>query len=168
MIKIRSYNARRAEIYGKELSTVDKMILMRSDPHTHTEFEFSELYRNVSASATMRAPYKCARRLKIDYTVHPERWDTICVPMTIEEEKRAWDLFTLGLEGMPYDLIGLLSTISKANIIKPSDKAVWCTETATLLLVAGIPVVKTWLDDLELPMELVPSQLDMLARHWWK
>ena len=164
MIKIRNYNARRAEAYGKELTTVDKMILLRSDPHVHSEFEFSAQYAHRSFSATMREGLNCARFDNIDYQLHPERWDTICIPLTPQEEALAFDK-AQELEGEPYDLIGLLSKVSKHDIIKPSDNAVWCSETVNMLCVAGKPEILNALGEANLTLEVTPAELDWFYRY---
>ena len=164
-VKIRSYNAKRAEMFGKKLSSVDKIILLRSEPHTHTELQFSDQYANISFSATMADGAKCARFKQISYS-HAERWDTVDIEVTSAEEHLMWDEANR-IKGTPYDLVGLLSTISKHNIIKPSEKAVWCTETVNML-VCMLPQWKSFLDALDMPMELIPCEMDMLARHFFK
>lgn len=166
MIKIQSFNARRAVLYGYELSMVQHVILLRSDPHIHSEFQFSERYNNISFSATMEEPFKCSRFLDIDYSKHPERWDTVCVPMTDAEEDRAYKK-AIDLNGRLYDLVGLLSKVSRAEIITPSEEGGWCSEEVTRLLCAGILWIKPALKKLSLGMELTPEELDFLARDWF-
>ncbi len=159
MIKVHSYNALRAEVFGKDLNWVDRMILMRSSPHTHTEVEFSN---GKSFSATMRKPYECARFLDIDYNL--QRWDTVKIPCTIDEEQVMYAK-AVELEDTPYDLIGLLSTISKHDIIRPSDKAVWCTE-AVMKVIRTKEDIDWFFTVNNMSDEQVPSLLDWMLRYY--
>jgi len=103
--KIRSYNAIRAEIFGKKLTWVDKLILLRSRPHTHTEFQFSDRYDRISFSATMAEGSNCAGFKNIRYSHVRERWDTVELPFTDEQEDRAYNEAE-SLKDRPYDLLG--------------------------------------------------------------
>lgn len=84
IVKIRSYNALAARAYGKALSFVDMLILLRSYL-THSEIQFSERYGNVSYSSTLADNANGSRIKRINYA-HPERWSTIDWLVTEEEE----------------------------------------------------------------------------------
>ena len=86
---IKSYNLVRAAMFGKKPTFVQWLISQRSTPHVHDEFQFSARHDNISFSATMMYDAKCARFKQITYS-HPERWDTVIVPMTDDEEDLAW------------------------------------------------------------------------------
>ena len=165
-MKIQTYNARRARAFGKKYTWVNRLILMRSDPHTHTELQFSDSYGNISFSATMHDKCKSARFKEILYS-HPERWDTIDVPMSREDEDVAWEA-AKELDDTPYDLIGLLSHATPLKIIKPHRKKVWCSEACTKVLVAALPAFGNFLENIGMPQELTPVQLDWLARYYFR
>ena len=163
--KIRSFNAYRAEKFGYKLSPIDRLIMQRSFLHVHSEFQFSERHHNISFSATMADNAKCCRFKDIDYSKHPERWDTVVLHLTDEDEdliyKRA-----LSIEGQPYDLIGLLSFVSEdVNWIKPSDSGYWCSEAVNYIM-----RTPKWIDAMfnERPDQMHPTKLDTLCRHYFK
>lgn len=163
--KIQSFNAYRAEKFGYKLSGIDRLIMRRSFLHTHTEIQFSERYGNISFSATMADGAKCCRFKDINYTKHPERWDTIIIPLTDNEEDLIYAK-AKAIEGKPYDLIGLLSFISDdLNWIKPSESGYWCSEAVSVAMRA----VKR-IDNLfeQRPDEMHPTKLDTLARYFFK
>jgi hypothetical protein len=149
LIYIRSYNAveaaktRRTTLmqrllrFGSRLTWVEKLIMLRSKPHVHTELQ--DLTTDLSCSATMQDGAKCFRRKLIFYT-HLERWTTHIIYITEEQRKlMLCKAKAMLLLKVPYDLIGLLSFGTPLEIIKPSDKGVWCTEAVAILLnAAGI------------------------------
>jgi hypothetical protein len=169
-VMIRSFNAVRAEMFGRKLTVQDKIILSHSCPHTHTELQFSSRYGNISHSSTKADGANGPRFKQIDYS-HPERWDTVDVPATDEQEdimyKKAVEL---NESGAKYDLIGLLTFATSLDIVQPDRKNIWCTEDVNMLLIAGLPEWFEFLKSLILKytVELTPCQLDMLARHYWK
>ena len=124
---LRSYDARNAKKFGKDMTNVQKIIMIVSDPLAHTEFEFSHRYENISHSATMQGKYDGARFLDIDYTKHPERWISLVLPMTDEQEDRGYNMARV-LDGMPYDTVGVTSLATNWNIVKPNPDALWCSE----------------------------------------
>jgi hypothetical protein len=134
--RLRFYNAVRAEKFGKKLDAVDTLILRRSRPHVHCEFEFSERYGNISFSATLQDGSHGCRFKPIDYNEHPERWDTLWLPMTDEQEDRAYAR-ARELDGKEYDLIGLLSFATALNLIKPDPDKYFCSEVDGELIVAA-------------------------------
>ncbi len=164
--KIRSYNYVRAEIFGKKPTLINKIVSMRSTPQVHTEFEFSDRYKNISFSATLKDKVKCARFKQIKYSHERERWDTIIVPMTDEEEDMAYYQAKL-LEGMPYDLMGLLCHLTKLRIWKPSKKKIWCTKAVARLVYKARPDFLEFMERFNLTEELRPNQLDMMARYFF-
>lgn len=162
LCKIRSFNAYRAEKFGYIPTAIDKLIMWRSKLHTHTEFEYSAKYNNISFSATMADKARCCRFKQIDYTEHPERWDTIEVYLTDEEEDLVYKE-AKRIEFAAYDLIGLLSFLDEdISWIKPSDTGFWCTEA-----VATILYMVAWIKNLiNVPADkLHPTKLDTLARY---
>jgi len=164
--KIRSYNYVRAAIFGKKPTIIDRVIGLRSKPHSHTEFQFSGRYNNVSFSATKRDGSNCARFKHISYSHVLERWDTVVVPLTDEQEDAAYAEAEI-LEGMPYDLLGLLCHLSPLRLWKPSKNKTWCTKTVSKLVYAGNPLFKYFLASIGLIDELRPDQMDMLARYFF-
>ncbi len=88
--KIRSYNYVRAKIFGKKPTILGEIISWRSKPHKHNEFQFSKRHAEVSFSATTMGGYNCARFEDIGYSHEAERWDTVIVPMTDEQEDKAY------------------------------------------------------------------------------
>ena len=134
---LRCYNARQAVEGGKKLTPVDRTILLVSDPLIHTEFEFSEdRHQGISHSATMRGDFNCSRDLPIDYTIHPERWTSLVLPMTDQQEDRAW-LKSRELLGAPYDLLGICGFASGYDIIKEDPDKYWCSENNAEIIKAG-------------------------------
>ncbi len=132
-----SYDAVAAKDGGKNFSVTDIAIMRRSARLIHTEFQFSHNYfEGGSFSSTLRVGDKGCRFKTIDYTKHPERWIKIVLPMTDEQESRAFAR-AQRLEGMPYDLIGLASFASSLNIIKPHPDKYWCTEAVLELCKAA-------------------------------
>ena len=105
-MKIKSFNAKRAELFGYELTNADKMILLRSPLHTHSELVFGPDYNCVSFSATMADNAKCARFKDIQYS-HAFRWDTVEISATPKQEADCY-ANAIQLAGRPYDLLGLL------------------------------------------------------------
>ena len=165
--KIRSFNAMRAEIFGVKPTLPQRIILLRSQPHVHTEFQFSERYDNVSFSATMMEGSNCARFKDIKYSHEAEYWDTVIVPMTNIQEDYVYRE-ALGLVGMPYDLIGQLAHVTKFKIWRPSKKKIWCTRAVGRLVYAARPDFKALLDKFDLTNELRPDQMDMMARYYFE
>jgi hypothetical protein len=125
-IRIRSFNAWRAERMGYNPSVVERMILLRSPLHSHTEIQFSTRYDSISFSATTADKGACCRFKPIMYT-HPEYWDTLIIPTTDAEEDLVY-AEAKKIEGQPYDVIGLMSFASRADIIHPQAGHWWCTE----------------------------------------
>lgn len=134
--KLRFYNAIRADKFGKKLTIIDRAILLRSNPHTHCEFQFSGRYDSVSFSATMLDGSNCCRFKDIKYS-HPERWDTLDLKLTAQQEDAA-RLKAFELEDKKYDLVGLLSFASELNLIKPDPNKYWCSEADAELIKAAL------------------------------
>ena len=165
--KIQSYNYVRAKMFGKKPTLVNRLIAVRSAPQTHTEFQFSERYGNISFSATMQDDSKCARFKQIAYSHARERWDTVVVPMTDQQEDMAWNK-AKQLEGTPYDLIGLICHVTPLKIWTPSEKKVWCTKAVYELLRAGCPSFAVFLAGFGITPEIRPDQMDMMARYFFR
>jgi hypothetical protein len=187
-MELKSFNAIRAKMFGKELTGVDKVTLTRSSPQNHSEGKFSARYQNISFSATMQDHCNCARFKMIDYS-HPEYWETVVIPMTDAEEDSAWseacslsdmpidwlstyatDVVGIyyGQNAIPYDLIGVLSRATALNIIKPDPNKIWCSEAVNMTFVAAKSCWKAFLETIKQPIELFPHELDMLARYYFQ
>lgn len=148
---MRSKNARKAVNYSYKLTAIDRIILMRSDPLIHTEFQFSERYAKISHSATLAQDTGCCRFRLNPYKNH-QWWEDMVLPMTDDQEDRAWaeacelsDLsvnwLTLSIRSVlkngeiffgknakKYDTFGLGSFGTSWNIIKPHPDKWWCSE----------------------------------------
>ena len=160
-ILIHSLNARRAAQFGYKLSVSDWMILRRSWMHTHNERQYSERYNNISFSATLKGGSKGCRFKDIKYS-HPERWDTIKIPLTYTEEDKLY-IADLKLIGLKYDLFAVsFGFITKYKIIKPNPNKRWCTRAVFEPLSEIRPDFPC---DLEI---LTPSWGDMMARDYVK
>lgn len=163
--KIRSFNAVRARMFGYKLTPTQWLILQRSW-HTHNEFQYSARHDHVSHSATLMDGAKGSRFKAIAYT-HPERWDTVIVPMTNAEEDRAYDR-AQQLEGTLYDLRGQLCHVSGLKIWKPNPAKIWCTKDVAEQVYSGRPDFHNMFIYRKIDMnELKPNQLDMLARYYF-
>lgn len=175
---IESYNFVRAEIFGKKPTTINKIIGKRSRPHGHTEFKFSPRFGNISFSSTKQDGDNGARFKQIMYSHAKERWDEVRVPMTDEQENRAYNQ-ALVMDGMLYDLFGQLCHASRWKIWKPSK---WnlnasgkkrgkshCTRTVGALLYKGRPDFLEWLLKYKIDLtEIRPDQLDMMGRYYFE
>jgi len=153
MIKLRSFNAYRAEKYGYHITSVDKLIMQRSYLHTHSEIQFNN---GISYSATMADGAKCCRFKDIQYS-HPEYWDTIYITTTEEQDNTVYD-FCKSVEGQPYDLVGLLSFTTEMGIIKPARDKWWCSEVCAAAIgqIMQLPFK---------PEEYHPTKLDTIMRY---
>ena len=134
---LRSYDARNALKHGKKMTTVQKIIMLASDPFAHTEHQFSMRHNGISHSATMQGKGRNESRFEnIDYLKHPERWVNLILPMTDEQEDRgyarAWEI-----NGMPYDTVGVTSLATSWNIIEPNPDALWCSEDVAEIIKAA-------------------------------
>lgn len=163
-MKLRSFNAVRAVMFGYEMTELDWLILLRSKLHKHTEGQFSSRFNSISFSATMAEGANCARFKDIKYS-HPEYWDTVLIPCEASQEEQCYAK-AQELEGRPYDQFGLLSFASEANIIKPNPNKGWCTETVFDVV---DPVWPAMLAQVELRTDqLHPTMGDMIARNYFK
>ncbi len=112
--------------FGYKMTPTDIVTLHRSDPLVHTEFQFSERYDRISQSSTMSGDDDGCRFKQIGYS-HPEWWTNLILPMSDEQEDRAF-LRGQELDGKKYDLIGLASFGTKWDLIKPHPDKLWCSE----------------------------------------
>jgi len=167
--EIKSYNMVRAKIFGKKPTPMQWLIARRSSPQIHSEFRFSKRYDRVSFSATMQDDCKCARFKQIKYSHERERWDTVVMPLTDEQEDAAYWQAKKD-EGTPYDLVGQLCHISDMKIWKPNKKKIWCsTQVGKLFYAASVGFGSFLLElDPHLIFEIMPNELDMLARYYFE
>ncbi len=187
-----SYNAKRAAIFGKPLTKMDRLILLRSRWWTHSEYQFSERYGGYCWSATLRDNAKCVRFKSISIKRHPERWDLTRIPMTDLEEDHAWQIacimadlpidwlqypqdFAFFKEGgcyygnnpVKYDVWGQGCHATRLKLWKPNEAKTWCSKAVARPIFAakGIaPYPKLW----KLHNEIMPDELDMLVRHYFR
>ena len=190
--KIRSFNAKRAMVFLWKLTLIGWVILRRSKPHIHNEFQFSERYNNVSVSATLADGANSVRLKFNGYSHKAERWDTNVVPMTDEQEDLAWkeacrlaglpiDWLTLdklcqgekyyaGKTAVKYDKVGQICHILPWTVWKPSKGKTWCTKTVNLVTCAGRPDWERFLR--EHPKikfnELMPDQLHYMSEYYFR
>jgi len=158
---IKAYNGRRAEMFGDKMTPIQRAIFMRSF-WLHTEWQFSKRYEKVSFSAAIG---EGARFKGIQYS-HGYRWDDVIIPLDDEAEDRAM-AEAKRLDGREYDFWGLGSFGTKLEIIKPDPEKVWCSETTTMLAVAAKLAFRKTLLDRNLPIELSPEQIVLIAQWHW-
>lgn len=147
------YNAIAAKKSGKPLTAIQMLILARSNPLVHTEFQFSKRYDEISFSATMQDGDSGCRKKYIDFEEHPERWPRLILPMTDEQEDRGWKR-SCEINGMPYDFIGVGSLASDFHIIKPDPNKFWCSEADAEVVKAAYEYGTDFQPDLFNPINL--------------
>ena len=159
--KLKVFDAVAAQADGRPMTFTDRLIRLRSY-YTHAEDQFSERYGGISFSATMMDGCGGCRMKPIDFTKHPKRWKTVIIPMTDEEEDRAWKK-ACGMAGIPiwmlqggykeyyrhngdcfynttaikYDIVGMICHISKRNIWRPTPGKIWCSRACNEVIIAG-------------------------------
>lgn len=158
---IKAYNGRRAEMFGDKMTPIQRAIYSRSF-WLHTEWQFSQRHDKISFSAAIG---EGARFKDIQYS-HGYRWDDVVVPLGDEKEDQAM-AEAKQLDGREYDFWGLGSFGTKLKIIKPNPVKVWCAETTTMLAVAAELAFRKTLLDRDLPIELSPEQLVLIAQWHW-
>jgi hypothetical protein len=136
---IHSFNVQGDPDY--KITAVDRLIMQRSNPLVHTEWQFSQRYDQISFSATRADGSNCCRFSPIKYSSHL-RWVSQYLALSDEAEDMAYNK-AKALEGKPYDLVGLASFVSSLNIIKEDPDAYWCSEAVGELLKAAFDLV--WL-----------------------
>lgn len=165
-MKIQTYNPVRAEIFGKKPTMTQRLIMLRSGK-THTEAQFSDLFDNISCSATRMDGSNCVRFKDIKYSHLAQRWDTVDVPMSPEGENRSYSM-ARKLLGMPYDLFGQLCHLTPLKIIRPSEKRIWCTKTVAKIIYAGRTDFEKFMVKYGLYEELRPDQFYTMARYYFR
>ncbi len=124
-VKFRFFNYRAAVRLGRGKTLIGEMILLRSDPYTHVEFQFSAKYNHLSFSSTQEDAFKGCRFKLIKYS--NAWWTTLEVEITAEQEAQIWQR-AHEINGKKYDLIGLLSFVTKWQIMVPNRNRYWCSE----------------------------------------
>jgi hypothetical protein len=155
------FNLRKAKAAGYKATFTDWLISLRSN-RVHSEFLFSERYCDLSFSSTMKSGENGPRFKRIIYS-HPEYWDRQVIPMTDDEENKAYR-FAEFLEKMEfrYDLFGLLSFATPLEIITPVRWRMWCSECVASLIQEAFP------DFNGSPDELTPDGLYIEIGKRWK
>jgi hypothetical protein len=148
-------------MFGYKLTRADKLIMLRSPLHTHTELQFSTQFDSVSFSATREDKPGGCRFKQISYS-HPEYWDTVILPIRNPEEDKVYKE-ARRIEGQPYDTIGLASFASGKEIIHPRDDAWWCTESVVNCIYC-IERIRLVLNPLLPPDAANPTLADILFR----
>ncbi len=133
--KLRFKNVRRAQLNGYSLTPTDHIILVKSDPLTHVEFQFSSRHNRKSFSATMAGDDNGCRFKDIGYS-NPCEWTTITLYMSDAQEDRAWARAN-EIDGKSYDLIGLASFGTDWSLVKPDPDKYWCSEACAELIKAA-------------------------------
>lgn len=168
-MKLKTYSPNMAALHGKPKTKVDKIIQLRS-ADVHNEIQFTDRYGEISFSATMADDCKCARFKKIAYS-HEERWKTVLIPVTAEQEALMFkeacvladvnndfldrrkimrsciskDELFYGPDAVKYDLAGVsFGFISHRKIWKPSATKMWCSETCFIVLLKVFPDILTF------------------------
>jgi hypothetical protein len=124
---------------------------------THTELQFSDTYGGLSFSATTIDKTACCRLKKILYSHEEERWDTVEIEVTPEQERamfgKACEMADVdialtavrdgwispndsfhGPKAIKYDKAGVfLSNIHPARIWGGSSSKVWCSEACAYI-----------------------------------
>ena len=130
-MRLRSFYYKRAVKHGMKKTWAGRLIALRSSPYTHSEIEFSD---GVSFSSTMQDGAGGTRFKDIDYTKHPDRWDSVEIPISMSDEMIV-RVSADYLDGrVEYDLWGLLSFGTPLKIIKPNPDKMWCSEVCAYLL----------------------------------
>lgn len=141
-------------------TTADRLIGLRSK-YTHSEFQFSQRYNCISASATMADLCRCFRFKNIDYSKHPARWKRLPVALNNDQEDAILELamdmadyhdpqilnncsigeIYYGPKALKYDLLGVSFSfiLPKLRIWRPHYKWVWCSEACCLMLQQVFP-----------------------------
>lgn len=119
--------------YGPWSTNVDRLILIRSKPYVHVELKFSDGWSFSSSARKDLGAGKCegVRFKLIDYS-HLERWHTIILWVTKEEEARmrvmAELLHSLGLKYDFRAIVGFLVTG------RHNHRAYFCSEVVYAIL----------------------------------
>lgn len=87
MLRFWFYDALQARRDGKKPSLTDRIIMMRS-PLTHAEVEFVE--RRMWFSSTLAEGANGCRMMR-HRIEHPNRWQTVDVPLNRQQLQRAWE-----------------------------------------------------------------------------
>ncbi len=158
---LRFWDGIAAQEDGVKLSLNDKLILTKSNPLIHCECQFSDAYAGISFSSTLRDGARGCRFKQIDYSKHPKRWKTLILPMTNEEEERAY-AEAQRLDGKLYDLAGLATFNPLLHtVIKENPNRYWCSEADAELIKAA----KKLGDDF-IPSRYTPVGLFFTAFDW--
>ena len=169
-MKLRSFNAKRAVMYGHELTPIQRGILAVSKPQVHNEVQFGVRHGYKSFSATIAEDWNGARIDDLTYS-HPEYWDTINILVSIEEEDLAWEE-AMKMVDKPtlYDTIGIIGLATGWDIIKPDPNKTWCSKACARVICAARPTFGVELVRLGYTEEynINPADLFMLAMNWFK
>jgi len=185
--KLKYFDPKAAKVtYGRPYTWLDILIMLRSKL-VHVEWVFSGRYGYISWSATTRDGCWCCRFKQIGYS-HPLSWRTVIVPMTDEEEDRAWDE-ACRMADMPinwraitemredgiyyspnaikYDILGQGCHISLTlKFWKPTEGKTWCSKACNRLIYTAkgaSAVEKLYIAR----AEMLPDQLYKLAKGYW-
>ncbi len=180
--KLKFYDPKAAKADGKPYTFTDRLIMLRSGL-VHVEWRFSGRYDYISFSATLRDGAKCCRFKYISYSKHINRWKSIIIPCTDDEENRAWNeacrmadkrlhwmdgymrkgACFFGSNAIKYDLAGHLCHITKWKILLPNPKRTWCSKACNKLVYIS-RLMNNPISDFRVPKlfkqraEILPSQ----------
>ena len=88
LMRIMTFNCKRAELHGYKPTKTDKLIMLRSDG-VHMQIQFTERYGHISATSTLRYGVGGFCFLDTKYS-HHVYWDIVYLPVTAEEEALMW------------------------------------------------------------------------------
>lgn len=124
IVKFRFFDYARSLELGRKRTLAGELIKRRSKL-THSEFQFSSMFHNLSFSATIEDAFKGCRFKLIHYT--HAWWRTEEREITPEQETEIWNR-AHSINGKKYDLVGLLSHATPWKIIVPHRDRYWCSE----------------------------------------
>lgn len=125
IVKFRFFDYKLSLKLGRKRTLAGEIIKRRS-ALTHSEFQFSSFYNNLSFSATIEDAFKGCRFRLIGYS--HAWWRTEERVITAEEEACIWAK-AHSINGKKYDLFGLGSHATPWKIIRPHRDRYWCSES---------------------------------------
>ncbi len=128
-VKYRFFDYKRSLELGRKRTFAGELIKRRSDL-THSEFQFSPFFHDISFSSTIEDAFKGCR-FKMIYYTHAW-WRTIERQVSAEQELAIW-FKAHSINGKKYDLWGLGSHATPWRIIVPSRDRYWCSENNTFI-----------------------------------
>ena len=157
-MRIMTFNARRAMLFGYKPTKIDRLIMLRSIG-VHMQNQHTSRYNYLSFTSTLRHGANGCCFLDTKYS-HKDYWDVVYLPVTAEEEAKIWaeecvmadinpsycnpdemdNICFYGPNHIKYDLAGAsFSYWTKFDIWKPSKTKMVCNRAVTRAVLAGKP-----------------------------